>query len=152
MEKDNPSDTKGEATQRLKQGRPNVKTKKKTGQAKASKNKTPNNKKWSLWRHWKQASKRQRVKWVFEGLGAVTVVVLAVVGVIGLLQAKWLFWAEHKPLVIHNRPPEFLQTFACRVGAGFQFGNVDKIYKNIGNRTAYNVFPLLSVTSRPWCK
>ena len=150
MENGDSSNSKKQAAKGLTPSGPNIEAKKKTGRTKPTQNKSAKNKKkWSLWRHWKSASNRQRAKWVAEGVGGLIALGVLIVYITGLRQTKWIFWAEHKPLIIHSRPPEFLQTFACKVGSGpgsgSHFGNVDKIYKNVGNRTAYDVFPLLTM-------
>jgi hypothetical protein len=112
-------------------------------------------KKWSLIEHWKRASKAKQVKWVFEGIGLLIAFCILCVYIWGNLQTAWNFRAEHAPLVIHNRLPQFLQTYKCIPVAhayqstgkfahgDFCFGNIDKTYKNIGDTTAYDVSGVL---------
>jgi len=109
-------------------------------------------KKWTLRQHWQRASTAKRLKWAVEGIGVIVGLLILANYFWGNLQTMWNFRAEHAPLIVHSQPPKFLQSFKriplahIRYDTGksfphgdFQFGNIVKTYKNIGNETAYDV-------------
>jgi hypothetical protein len=54
---------------------------------------------------------------------------------------------DRRPLVIHSRPPRFLQPLTCtpdRAGGGLIYGNMEIFVKNIKGDTAEQVFPFMS--------
>ncbi len=130
----------GERSDNLTPSASEVKTGTKSGKSKNTTNKSRQQKKWSLWRHWKSASRPRQLKWLLEG-----VVVATGVAVLGSyiwqnLQTKWNFQAEHKPIVVHSRPPQLLQEFKCdATNNAFRTGNMNVFIKNIGNAIASRV-------------
>ena len=94
---------------------------------------SPTGKKWSLWRHWKQASRAQQVKWI---VAAITLILAA----IGLWQVRENFRTEHRPRISAGSYTVFDGT-SGQLGlvAGRPFG-VDVVLRNVGKSTAFHVY------------
>jgi hypothetical protein len=153
MEDDGTKDAQHEIGKKTPDGAANIRASTTTNASKKSEKQTApsKSKRWTLRQHWQRASPAERTKWIFEGIGALIALLILANYVWQNLQIMWNFRAEHAPLIIHSRPPEFLQTYKCipaeriQQNAGsiqfgqLQLGDIDIIYKNIGNGTAYDV-------------
>jgi hypothetical protein len=116
-------------------------TRKERSKANATAQKPKQDKKKSYRRSWRSASPLRKLEIIALGIGSMVGIVYLSVTIWGVLQNKWNFQAEHKPIVIHSRPPALLQTFSCTADNGFKTGNMQTFIKNIGNATAEDVFP-----------
>jgi len=111
-------------------------TRKERSKANAASQKSSEKQKHTFWRNWNELSRTRQLELVLLGIVAMGGIGYLCVTIWGNLQTKWNFEASHKPIVVHNRPPELLQAFACFPGAGFSTGNMRIFSKNIGNATA----------------
>src|ERR1041384_2409333 len=100
-------------------------------------------KKWSLFRHFREATHIKKLQWIGS-----TVVVLTGIGVLGVyildyIQRQEQFSVEHRPKVIVSRPPTLLSAFRCQVtdrAIHFFTGPMQAWVKNIKNEDAINAF------------
>jgi hypothetical protein len=96
-------------------------------------------KKKSFRRSWKSASPITKLTLIFLALAALGTLAYVGVSIWQTLEVRWSAHAQHMPLVINSRAPEFLQPFICDVQKGFHTGNMQTAVKNIGNASAYHV-------------
>ena len=127
----------------------NKKTKRHTKQAtKQGSNRKPSKK--SFWksfvRSWKASGPGKKLGMILTTLAAFgTVGYLFAYIVISILEER-IIQNQHGPLVVHSRPPHFLQPVTCdptRIGGGLTFGNAEHFVRNIGDETASAVFPYM---------
>jgi len=96
-------------------------------------------------RSWRSSSPVRKVEIIFLGIGTAAAIGYIGVTVWQTLQTKWISQIQYAPLVIHSRPPEFLQPFTCSAETGFHSGNMQSFVKNKGNARAVNVNPYMSI-------
>jgi hypothetical protein len=72
-------------------------------------------KKWSLWRHWKQATVTRQIKWILEVCGFV--IGLSVLGtyVVGIIQTQRNFNRDHRAYLVVDIPTIHTTTSALEV-------------------------------------
>jgi len=91
MENDDTQKSKGEASKELRGG--NAQANAKTNRPKRAGKDSKRPKKWSLKRHWQEATRKQQVKWVAEAFGIlITVTVLA-----NYIFGNFLSWINTQP-------------------------------------------------------
>lgn len=151
MENDDTENSDNQSSEKTPPTAPNVQADTKSKPTQRGKNKSRKHQKWSLIRHWKAASRRQQFRWIAELIGGLIALSIPVVYYWDHFQRERQFRKEHAPLVIHNVPPKFLQTYKCipashikhepnEIPTGsFGTGDMDITFKNIGTDTAYDV-------------
>ena len=103
--------------------------------------KTPDDEKRKSYRRsWRSTGPVRRTEIILLAVGAAGALGYLGVTVWGTLQTKWNFQAEHKPVVIHSRPPKLMQTFTCDAANHIaHMGNMQVFFKNVGTAQAGNV-------------
>lgn len=149
MENDDTKKSGSKASKELRPITPKLQTDTKGNSPKESNKQSRKHQKWSLKRHWKAASRKQQVKWVAEGIGGLIALGVLVTYIWSNLQTKWNFQAEHRPIVIHSRPPNLVQSLSCDPARGLHIGNMQEFVKNVGRGTASNVFEASDVKVVP---
>jgi hypothetical protein len=144
MENDNPASSSPKGSPELPPRSADINTDNKSKKPKAAKNKPDNKKKkWSLCRHWREATRRQQMAWVARLLGGLVAAGVLLVYCLMYKEGKRNFEAEHRPKVIVSRPPELLGVFECQItntGIGFHIGGMRVYVKNIKNTDADGAF------------
>lgn len=115
MEQDDPKRKQGDAANKLTPSAPHANANNNTERTQETTQETDNSNKWSLKRHWKQASKVRRLEW--GGGALIGFVALLYYGsqIYSVYRARDDFEVEHRPHVIISRPPEVLGAIACDV-------------------------------------
>lgn len=147
MENDDTTKNQGDTPTELPPVASKKQTRKERSKTNQASHESTKHQKHTLWRNWKSLSRTRQLELVFLGIVAIGGIGYLGVTIWGTLQAKWHFQAEHRPLVVHNRQPELLrgQTVSCNALDGhFYVGASQVAIKNIGNTTAYKVFPYTS--------
>jgi hypothetical protein len=149
MEQDEAKSEAGKTPEELPPGTTDIQTNKQTNAPKQPKKATANQKqkKWSLWRHWRQAPRTKQVRWVVSAIGGVvaagTAIALVIIGIKGYQQSKVVFEADHRPKLVFSRPPELLGPFTCEVtdkSIHFQSGPTKIWVKNPRKGDALSAF------------
>jgi hypothetical protein len=116
---------------------------KERGKANETSEETKKQQKHSLWRNWKSLSRTRQLELSFLGLvamgGVGYLIAYICVSSIQTRQAKSISQLEHRPTVIHSRPPT-VQSFSCDPVRGMHTGNMEVFVKNVGSGIADNVF------------
>jgi hypothetical protein len=143
MENDNTTKNQGGTPGDFPPRTPKKQTRKERSKTKQTSEEAKKHQKHTLWRNWKSRSRTRQLELLFAGLVAIGGVSYLGVAIWGNLQTKWTFQAEHRPIVVHHRPPALLDPMSCDALHGqLNLGRFEVAVKNIGNMTAYNVFPL----------
>jgi hypothetical protein len=101
--------------------------------------------KWSLFDHWNRASYAKQIGWIGKALGGAVAVGVLIIYVLGYQETKRANRAQHMPLVINSKAPEFLQPFICDLPSGLHSGNIQTGAKNIGTAVALRVNPFFGM-------
>ncbi len=145
MENDSTTNGNNDTSGELTPGSTNVHTNRQTNKSKTPKGKSSEQQKqkWSLWRHWKSATRKQQFIWVCEGIGGLVAISTLGMYILGFLQTKRNFKAEHRPRVVISRPPQLLGTISCEVTENaihLQTGAMHIWVKNIRGGDAVGAF------------
>jgi hypothetical protein len=143
MENDDSKHSHPQAPKNSPPGGPETETAHETGTDKTSKQKPGKHKKKTIWRHWKSASRAKQLKWVAEGIGIITAVLILGIYIWDHIQSQRNFVAEHRPRVILSRPPQILGVVQCYVtdkAIHLSVGALRIWVKNIGQGEAVAAF------------
>jgi hypothetical protein len=108
--------------------------------------KAENPKRISLRQRWNKTALHNKILATAGAIAAISGTVYAITFVVDRIVDWNRYRVEHRSLVIHARPPRFLQPVTCdpdRSGGGFTYGNAESSVKNIGNDTAGHVYPFM---------
>jgi hypothetical protein len=140
MENDDTKKSKPETSSNLPPGTPETQATKKQRKASDSADKSKDNKKWSLCRHWKSASRAKQVKWIFEGIGGFIALAVLCNYIWSNLQTVWNFRADQRPRISvlgYKIGDTVTEKYELNEGHPF-FGEIT--FQNTGKSTAYHVY------------
>jgi len=104
-----------QSSSHLAQRTPKTKAAKKERKAPSTNKEPKKHKKWSIWRHFKQASRIKQLGWIGGGVGVITGLLVVAHYFYGDVVSSRHYTEEHRPKVIISRPPELLGTVECEI-------------------------------------
>ncbi len=140
MKDDSPANNRSHSSDDMSEITSKEKSRKQQRKPSRQPTKTKRQTKKSFYELWKSASSLRKVELlllVFTAVGGVGYLIAYIT--VSTFQSSQV-QREHKPTIIHNRPPELLQSFACDAAKGIvRTGNMEVFWKNIGQSTAEHV-------------
>lgn len=142
MENEDTKDNHDDSTEELSASTSKVEAGKKSGKTDKGKNEPgKQSKKWSLFRHWKTASRAKQISWIWKGIGGTVGIFVLLIYILQYQETVRSNHAQRMPLLINSTPPTLFQPFVCDVRNGIHTGNAQFGVKNIGSGSATHVMP-----------